>query len=414
MPLDATPPADAVRSLRHIAVNPVLTRGFAAPTIPVARPRLPDACAILPYLQEIDANHWYANHGLLWLRLQSRLATHWGLEAEAVALTANATLALALALRASGVAPGRKCLMPSWTFVATAGAAREAGLVPHFADIDPGTWALDPDAVEARPDLHEMGAILVVAPFGRPIDTARWDALSARTGIPVVIDAAAAFDALRAGGPMKVGQAPLIVSLHATKVFGIGEGGAVLSRDAEWLERLRRLSNFGFLGSREAVLAGTNAKLSEYAAAVGLAALDAWPETRSAWQVLTGHYAEVLAGNPYLAPSPGFGGDWVGATLTVCLPRSGVHGAEGLVSEGIGTMRWWGDGCHRQPAYAHCPRDPLPVTEAIARRSIGLPFWRDMTATQVDHVCGVLRRLALQGENSLSPRLVTSEACIRG
>ncbi|MBP0494466.1 aminotransferase class I/II-fold pyridoxal phosphate-dependent enzyme [Pararoseomonas indoligenes] len=386
MPLDATRFADTARPL-------VLARGFAAPGIPVARPRLPAAEAILPYLREIDANHWYANHGLLWLRLQSRLAAHWGMGGEEVALTANATLALALALRATGVAPGRKCLMPAWTFVATAGAAREAGLVPHFADVDAGTWALDPEAVEARPDLCEMGAILVVAPFGRPLDLARWDALSARTGVPVIVDAAAAFDALRAGGAMVVGRAPVIVSLHATKSFGIGEGGAVLSRDAAWLERLRRLSNFGFLGSRDAVLAGTNAKMSEYAAAIGLAAMDAWPETRAGWLSITRHYAAALQ-DAGLKASPGFGEDWVSATLSVLWSSDAAAGAAALAREGIGTLRWWGDGCHANPAYADCPRDPLPVTEAIARRALGLPFWRDMTATQVDYICGVARRAA--------------------
>jgi dTDP-4-amino-4,6-dideoxygalactose transaminase len=405
MPLDATRLAEAARRPGIAPPNLILARGFAAPTIPVARPRLPDARAILPYLQEIDANRWYANHGLLWLRLQSRLATHWGLEPEGVALTANATLALALALRASGVTPGRKCLMPSWTFVAGAGAVREAGLVPHFADIDPTTWALNPDAVEARSDLRDMGAILVVAPFGRPVDTARWDALSARTGIPVIIDAAAAFDALRAGGPMAVGDAPVIVSLHATKAFGIGEGGAVLSRNPAWLERLRRLSNFGFLGSREAVLAGTNAKMSEYAAAVGLAALDAWPETRATWQALTQYYAEALSGDRLLAPSPGFAEDWISATLSVTLPQDRPDAIAELAREGIGTLRWWGDGCHRQPAYADCPRDPLPVTDSIAARAIGLPFWRDMTATQVDYICSVARRAAGQGPLALPPLL---------
>ncbi|HEY8611634.1 MAG TPA: aminotransferase class I/II-fold pyridoxal phosphate-dependent enzyme [Roseomonas sp.] len=409
MPLDATRSLEAACPPRmapataHPA-SPIMARGFAAPTMPVARPRLPDACAILPYLQEIDANHWYANHGQLWLRLQSRLAAHWGVAPENVALTANATLALALALRASNVAPGRKCLMPAWTFVATAGAAREAGLVPHFADVDPATWALDPDAVEARSDLGMIGAILVVAPFGRPLDMARWDALSARTGIPVIIDAAAAFDALRAGGSMAVGDSPVIVSLHATKAFGIGEGGAVLSRDAAWMERLRRLSNFGFLGSRDAVLAGTNAKMSEYAAAIGLAALDAWPETRAGWLAITQHYAEALAGDPRLIPSPGFGGDWVSATLSVLWPRDRLDGIADLARERIGTLRWWGEGCHRHPAYADCPRDPLPVTDSIARRAIGLPFWRDMTASQVDYVCGVARRAAGQGAIPLRPR----------
>ncbi len=397
MPLDVTRPLGPTRPSRLAVArqeSPTMARGFAAPAMPVARPRLPEARAILPYLQEIDANHWYANHGLLWLRLQSRLAAHFGVAPEAVALTANATLGLALALRASLVAPGRKCLMPAWTFVATAGAAREAGLVPHFADVDSTTWALDPDAVEARPDLGEIGAILVVAPFGRPLDTARWDALSERTGIPVIIDAAAAFDALRAGGPMPVGRCPVIVSLHATKAFGIGEGGVVLSQDPEWMERLRRLSSFGFLGSREAVLAGTNAKMSEYAAAIGLAALDAWPETRAGWLSLTRHYADALAEDARLPPSPGFGEDWVSATLSVLWPADRLDGVAALEREGISTLRWWGDGCHRHSAYADCPRDPLPATDSIARRAIGLPFWRDMTATQVDYICDVARRVA--------------------
>ncbi|WP_458093547.1 DegT/DnrJ/EryC1/StrS family aminotransferase [Roseomonas sp. WA12] len=396
MPLDATRPHGPARPERAPAVagGPIMARGFAAPVIPVARPRLPEARAILPYLQEIDANHWYANHGLLWLRLQSRLAAHFDVAPEGVALTANATLALALALRASEVALGMKCLMPAWTFVATAGAVRDAGLVPHFADVDPATWALDPDAVERRADLQEIGAIIVVAPFGRPLDTARWDALSARTGIPVIIDAAAAFDALRAGGAMAVGACPVIVSLHATKALGIGEGGVVLSGDAEWIERLRRLSNFGFLGTRDAVLAGTNAKMSEYAAAIGLAALDAWPETRASWLAVTGHYAAALAGDGPIAPSPGFGEGWVSATLSVLWPGDRLDAVAELGREGIGTLRWWGEGCHRQPAYASCPRDPLPVTESIARRAIGLPFWRDMTVTQVEYICSVARRAA--------------------
>jgi len=385
MPLDAT-------QLTHPAM-PAGARDVAA-GIPVARPRLPGAAAILPYLEELDANGWYANHGPLLHRLRARLAAHWGLDPGAVALTANATLAIALVLRALGAAPGSRCLMPAWTFAATAGAARAAGLVPHFADVDPASWALDPEAVEARGDLDGIGAILAVAPFGRPLDAARWDAVSARTGIPVVIDAAAAFDATRAGGPMAAGAAPVVVSLHATKAFGIGEGGAVLSRDAALLERVRRLSNFGFLGAREAALPGINAKMSEYAAAVGLAALDAWPETRATWLAVTRRYAEALADHPSIAPSPGFGGDWVSATLTVLWPGDREAGAAALEREGIGTLRWWGEGCHRHPAYAALPRDPLPVTEFLAARAVGLPFWRDMTPAQIALVCGVAGRAA--------------------
>lgn len=90
-----------------------LASPLMAPLIPVAKPKLPVASAILPYLKEIDANHWYTNHGLLWLRFQGLLAEHWGVESNNVALVANATIGLTLALRASGVRPGGLCLLPS-------------------------------------------------------------------------------------------------------------------------------------------------------------------------------------------------------------------------------------------------------------------------------------------------------------
>lgn len=363
-------------------------------TLPVARPRLPPAARVLPYLREIDANGWYSNHGPLTRRFQAGLAGHWGIEAGQLTLLANATAALTLALLACGAAPGSRCLMPSWTFAASAGAVRAAGLVPHFTDVRRDTWAPDPAEVQALALAGGVGAILVVAPFGAPLDILAWDAVQAATGVPVVIDAAAAFDTLRAGGPMALGACPMAVSLHATKVFGIGEGGALLSRDPRLLERVRRLANFGFLGTREAALPGVNAKLSEYAAAIGLAGLETWRDTRARWAAVTRSYRAGLHG---MEASPGFGTGWVGSTLNVLLP-----GAAALPS-GIGTLRWWGGGCHAQPAYRDCPRQPLPVTEDLARRCTGLPFWQDLPAAGIAVVCAALPRQDAPAPRALVP-----------
>ena len=134
------------------------------PTIPVARPRLPSAAHIAPYLAEIDANGWYSNFGPLSSRFQARRAMHWGLAKPEVALFASGTAALTLALLASGAKPGSRCLMPSWTFAASAGAVHAAGLVPHFIDIDPGTWALDP----ANATLLASGLMPGTRSTGRP------------------------------------------------------------------------------------------------------------------------------------------------------------------------------------------------------------------------------------------------------
>ena len=351
--------------------------------IPVARPRLPPASAILPYLRRIDRAAWYSNHGPLAQELQQRLAEHWGLERGEVVLLSNATNALTLALMASGAAPGARCLMPSWTFAASAGAVLQAGLTPYFMDVGADTWALDPAAVQARAVREGVGAILPVSPFGAPLNLAAWDAVQRSTGIPVVIDGAAAFDTLRVGGPMRLGSCPVAVSMHATKVFGVGEGGALLCRDPAVVDRVRRLTQFGFLGTREAVLPGTNAKLSEYAAAVGLAGLDSWPETRIRWLAATARYRQALPSR--CRPSPGFGEGWVSSTLNVLFPTE--LAAETLRYRGIETLRWWGSGCHAQAAYAGYPSDDLPVTAELAKRVTGVPFSQDLPQRQVEFVC---------------------------
>jgi dTDP-4-amino-4,6-dideoxygalactose transaminase len=372
--------------------SPTPRSPLMAPLIPVAKPRLPLASAILPYLKEIDANHWYTNSGHLWFRFQGKLADHWGVDNNDVALVANATIGLALALQASGVRPGSLCLMPSWTFVASAGAVTQAGLNIHFVDVDSETWMPDPAAIAARDDLDSVGAILIVSPFGMPFDMAAWDALSELTGIPVIVDAAASFDSLRTGGPQAIGRSPVVVSLHATKVFGIGEGGAVICRDPEWLERFRRLTNFGFYGSRMAMSAGINAKVSEYAAAIGLAAFDMWPAARVKFAALTERYRQNLGPDGIVGLMPRFGEGWVTSTMSVTWPSDHADGPARLAAEGIATLSWWGTGCHSQPAFADYPHDELPATDELGRRVVGLPFWLDMTMTQVDAVCDSIYR----------------------
>jgi dTDP-4-amino-4,6-dideoxygalactose transaminase len=383
---------------------PALRSPLMAPLIPVAKPRLPLASAILPYLKEIDANHWYANSGHLWFRFQGKLADHWGVDNNDVGLVANATLGLTLALQASGVRPGSICLMPSWTFVASAGAVTQAGLKIHFVDVDPETWMPDPAAIAARDDLDKVGAILIVSPFGMPFDMAEWDALSERTGIPVIVDAAASFDSLRAGGPLAIGRSPVVVSLHATKIFGIGEGGAVICRDSEWLERFRRLTNFGFYGSRLAMSPGINAKVSEYAAAIGLASFDMWATARAKFAALTERYRQNLGPDGVVGLMPRFGEGWVTSTMSVTWPSDHADGPARLAAEGIATLNWWGAGCHVQPAFVDCATDDLTVTDELGRRVVGLPFWLDMTTTQIDAVCDAIYRACGRSSRSFRTR----------
>lgn len=355
----------------------------ASPRIPVLRPRLPDADAVLPYLREVDGARWYSNDGPLLRRFVSRLASHFRVADEEVAPVANGTLGLTLALKASGAPPGGICLAPAWSFPACAHAIIGAGLVPCFLDVDAATWSLTPEiarAAMAEPENPAGAAVAVmpVMPFGRPLDLQAWDAFTAETGVPVVVDAAAGFDSLV---PAK---AAAVVSLHATKTFGVGEGGVVIARDAEFIADVRRLANFGFTVDRRSAVPATNAKLSEYAAAVGLAGFDEWEARRADLRDLARRYIDAAAGYSEIQFMPGFGA-WAPSTCMVTLDsRSALVAAEALAGRGIETRRWWGDGCHEQPAFAACPRaTDLPVTTMLAALSIGLPFYPGLDDAEI-------------------------------
>jgi dTDP-4-amino-4,6-dideoxygalactose transaminase len=366
----------------------------AAPaTLAVARPRLPSAEAILPYLQRLDEARWYSNFGPLLLELEQRIAGRFPANAEVVTVV-NATQALTLALQAMDLTPGGYVILPAWTFVATAQAVIQAGLRPWFVDVDPETWMLDPAQVAAlSPQVRrEAVAVIPVCAFGAMPDLGAWRAFRDRTGLPVLIDAAAAFDTLADAG------LPAVVSLHATKVLGLGEGGFLVSDDAAFAHRVRLKTTFGFWGSRDAQVTATNAKLSEYAAAVGLAALDAWPGDRLRWMRTAQMLRIALIGRPEVRFQAGWGRDWVTSVCTVGLPQGAASDiAASLREDGVDTRQWWGGGCHTSTAFVDCRRESLPVTEALAASTLGLPFSIDMSDREIARVASALDRALNRG-----------------
>lgn len=361
--------------------------GDGQATIRVCEPRLPGPRALRPYLEEIDANRFYTNFGPLVRRFERRLAERFRVPEGASVTVGNGTLGLVLALKAADLPPGSLCLLPSWTFCATAHAVVAAGLRPYFVDVHPDSWALEPRIalLEAARAPGPVRAVIPVAPFGAPLDVAAWDAFEEQTGIAVVIDAAAAFDAARPG------RAPLVVSLHATKTLGVGEGGVVVAQNGAVIDRIRKLSNFGFGPKRAAAYPALNAKLSEYGAAVGLAGLDLWPKTRRRLAALAQLYTEHLAPVAGVRLRPGFGTEWVASTCVVELEEGDAAAlAERLAGQGVETRLWWGEGCHVQPAFADCLRGSLTVTARLGRRSIGLPFHLGLEAPGIARVAAAL------------------------
>ena len=350
--------------------------------IPIMRPQLPAAERLATYLNRIDEARVYSNFGPLAVSLEERIAAHFGLSPGTVTTVANGTLGLWLALLAQAVRPGTLCVLPAWTFVASAHAATMAGLTPFFVDVDARTGAIEPEAtretISSAP--AEVGAVMPVAPFGQPVDIAAWDAFRRKTGLPVVIDAAAGFDSLTAG------EIPIVVSLHATKVLGAGEGGFVITTDRSTVRAIRAGSNFGFQGTREARSSGGNAKLSEYHAAVGLASLDEWPQARAQWMAAASAYRKRFSQSERVCFQQDFGQSWISSTCVVNLGKAAPRVEAALDQAQIATRRWWGDGAHTHTATSAFPRTALPVTERLAKTTISLPFFRDIGSERIEKI----------------------------
>ena len=353
------------------------------------RPLLPKAEKILPLLQEVDNNRWYTNFGPLTFRFEEKLAALFGVSNAALISTSNGTAAMSALLRAMNVEHGTFCVVPSWTFAATPAAAVEVGLVPYFVDVDKNSWLIEPEELKQQLRLipGKVGAVIVVSAFGQPVSVSAWDKFTEETGVPVIIDGAAAFDTVLRFPDTRMGNTPVMISLHATKTFGIGEGGIVISQNKQMLHRARQLTNFGFAPTREIVLPGVNSKLSEYSAAIGLAAIEDWPEKHKKWQNITQYYIDAFAEAKCAAVSHRLTTDWVSSTCNVIIPP---HCAENVIEQlgyaGIEARKWWVKGCHQQKAYSHYPRFALPVTEALADTVMALPFSVDLTKEEIYYI----------------------------
>lgn len=358
--------------------------------IPVMKPQLPTAEMLAPFLSQIDSRRTYSNFGPFVQRFQDRLAEMWRLPSGSVLTVSNGTLALMMALQHYQIPAGHLCLMPSWTFTATASAALACGLRPYFMDVNPTTWTLDPLAVQEWVQTSNLpiGAIIVVAPFGQPLDVAAWEQVQKITGLPVIIDAAAGFDSFRPSTCLTM------ISLHATKAFGVGEGGLLVSTDTDLIEDLRQRSVFGFRGQRVSQLPGMNAKISEFTAAVGLAMLDLWPQMRRQLLHVGQLYQKSLMPflKDHLSLQADWGQHWVSSTCNVLLKGGNTRDLSAHLSQaGIDSRRWWELPLHQQPAYQGLYRDlqapPLPTTEYLGDKVLGLPFYTDLSRTQVHHIC---------------------------
>lgn len=369
--------------------------------IPFLRPSLVPADRYLPLLREIDESHLYSNFGPLTGRFEARVLREYFGDAGALTAVGNATLGLMLAIKALARPGARYALMPSFTFAATPLSAIWCGLSPWFVDIDPCSWCMD----EAKLDVavRQLGDdIAVVMPypaFATHASLAHYAALH-RSGVPVVVDAAPGFGTTLDGVQHGAGfPGAVVYSFHATKAFGVGEGGMVYSADASLVQKIRRLSNFGFNADRVPEGDGINAKISEYTAAIALATLDAFPDKLAARREVLTHYRRAIAASSLLARGwqlQDTQGDVATQIFSLLVPPGTDADAviARLDAAGIELRRYFRPACHQQAHFSRCGHDDLPVTEEISRRIVNLPFWEGMGEELVARVISELEKVS--------------------
>jgi dTDP-4-amino-4,6-dideoxygalactose transaminase len=179
----------------------------------------------------------------------------------------------------------------------------------------------------------------------------------------------------------------MAISFHATKSFGTGEGGAVITSDLSLAERIGQVLNFGFAGSRDSAVVSVNGKMSEYHAAVGLAEYDGWSAKRHAFMQLAEEYRQRL--RAIGREHDFFGAPAVAGCYALFRASSGDEAArisDLLRASHIDYRLWYGGGIASHSRFTHVRRDTLTVTDDIAQRLIGLPVAVDLCDTTLDRI----------------------------
>jgi len=351
----------------------------------------------MQYLDQIDESRLYSNYGPLNTSFEKRVLEEWFSNIGGVTTVNNATTGLMLAISTIKHARGRYALMPSFTFAATPLAAQWCGLTPYFIDIVEDSWVMNENLVEdALKKLGDEVAVIVpYATFGTDLDLSYYRRLHEK-GFPVVVDAAPCFGTLGRNGQFgKTFPGAVVFSLHATKTFGIGEGGLVYSGDVELIQRIRRASNFGFSDQRETVQFGLNGKLPEYSAAVALATLDEFPHKILTRRNMFRRYVAQLEEGGL------FGRGWVMQRTEGEIPNQFVpilcpsgkpntYFIGRLKENYIEARTYFCPTCHEQAHFVSYPASTLEITERISRRTISLPLFDEMEMEDISRVVHTL------------------------
>lgn len=381
------------------------TPAFSEP-LHVGRPNIGDRERLLARINDMLDRRWFTNNGPYVQEFEQRLAEYTGVR-HAIAMT-NATIAQEIAVRAAGIEG--EVIMPSFTFIATAHALQWQGITPVFCDIAPGTHHIDPNRVEDM-ITPRTTAIIGVHVWGAPCAINELTEIANRRGLHLLFDAAHAlgcsYNGKMIGG---FGEAET-VSFHATKFLNSFEGGAVLTNDDTLAGRIRFMRNFGFAGLDRVDYVGTNGKMTEVAAAMGLTSLECIHDIVAVNERNYRAYQQGLSDIPGLklfSYDEAERNNFQYVIVEVNDEEAGInrdHLVEILHAENVLARRYFYPGCHQMEPYrSYYPHAGLllPETEKLTQRVMSLPTGTAVGAELVQRVCELIGFLVGHSQRIMS------------
>jgi len=362
------------------------TPAFSKP-LRVVRPFLPhreDVCRIIDDLYE---SRFLTNRSRFVREFEEELQNY--LEVKHVLLTSSGTIALQLLIKALGLRG--EVIVPSFTFIATAHSLLWEGVLPIFADIERGTCTINPDLLDSYLTKNTQ-AIIAVNLFGNTCDIEKLESFCKKKNLKLIFDSAQALGCKYKGKPLGGFGEAEVFSFHATKIIHTLEGGMISTNNTDLYKKLRLMQDFGFAGSGKVVCLGTNAKMNEFSAAIGLKSL------KSLEQIIEANKETHRLYNKLLQDIPG---------IEFCTSAKGnnYNTYQILIGEGFGLSRdmvcelllrenvivrkQFSPACHKQIPYK--TKNNLPVTERVSERILSLPCFYGLTEKDIKKIVRIIK-----------------------
>jgi len=380
----------------------------------VGRPNIGDRQRLFERINALLDRRWLTNNGPFVQEFERRIADLLGVK-HCIAMC-NATVALEIAIRATGMTG--EVIVPSFTFVATAHALQWQEITPVFCDIDPRTHNLDPRRIEEMITPRTTG-IIGVHVWGRPCAVEALTEIAQENHLKLLFDAAHAFGCSYRGQMIGNFGAAEVFSFHATKFFNTFEGGAVVTNDDALATKIRLMKNFGFHGYDNVIYIGTNGKMSEVSAAMGLTGLESVEEFIAVNHRNYKQYRRELEDIPGLHVITYDEAERCNYQYIILeVDEHVTHiGRDRLVevlhAENVLARRYFYPACHHMEPYrSYFPHAGLmlPETEKLVHRVMSLPTGTAVGTEEIGKICQIIRFTVEHGQEVEERLLSQTEA----